>query len=167
VRRNKLKPDLRLIAKSIDKSQSEAIQVRATSGQVRSFELTWVTRLVQIHNFRIVPAFTGKQRQNLRDLISRLGSVEALSLLNYSIKKWVSIKMIYPFLPPRPVFDSFYFHRDKFLAFMIEEGERNKKSAEAVERIKLIERIPTPMANDKISLVEMFKKARDNGKGIT
>ena len=123
-----------------------------------------MTHLVQIHNFRIVPAFTAKQRQNLRDLISRLGSVEALSLLNYSTKKWVSIRMIYPFLPPRPVFDSFYFHRDKFLALMVDDGERNKKSAEAVEHIKSIEQVPR---RNKISLVEMFKKTRDNGKGIT
>lgn len=158
------KPDLKLIARSIDKSQSEAIQVRATSGQVRSFELIWVTRLVQIHNFKVVPALTGKQRQNLRDLISRLGSVEALALLNYSTKKWVSIRMIYPFLPPRPVFDTFYFHRDKFLALMVEEEERKKKSVEAVEHIKSIEQVSI---GNKVSLLDMFKKARGDGKSIT
>lgn len=151
------KPDLRLIVKSVDKSQGEAIQVRATSGQVRSFELIWVTRLVQIHNFKVVPALTGKQRQNLRDLISRLGPVEALALLNYSTKKWVSIRMVYPFLPPRPVFDTFYFHRDRFLALMIEEEERSKKSVEAVEHIKSIEQVSR---EDKPSLVEMFNRVR-------
>lgn len=151
------KPDLKLIAKSIDKSQGEAIQVRATSGQVRSFELIWVTRLVQIHNFKVVPALTGKQRQNLRDLISRLGPVEALALLNYSAKKWVSIRMVYPSLPPRPVFDTFYFHRDKFLALMVEEEERNKKSGEAIERIKMMEHTRD---KSRTSLVELFKQQK-------
>lgn len=157
------KPDLKLIVKSIDKSQGEAIQVRATSGQVRSFELIWVTCLVQDHNFRVVPALTGKQRQNLRDLISRLGPVEALALLNYSTKKWVLIRMIYPFLPPRPVFDSFYFHRDKFLALMVEEEERHKKSIGAVEHIKSIEQL---QGRGKSPLLEMFNRARGEKQNV-
>ena len=148
--------DLRQVTTEIDKSQTEAIQARATSGQVRAFELTWATLLTNKHKFRVVPALTAKQRQNLRDLISRLGPPEALALINFSVKNWQQVRLIHTFLPVKPVFDSLYFHRDKFLAFMTDEREKNKKSA--IEHLKAIEK--EPRIFDKISLVDMFKKER-------
>jgi len=157
--------NLKTIAGSIDKAQSSAIQSRATAGQVRSFELTWVSEVIAYHRYKVVPAFTAKQRGNLKDLVSRLGPEESLLLIKFSVKKWVSARMVYPFLPPRPVFDSFYFHRDKFLALMVEEKEKLKKSTEAIEHIK---EIKSDSSSSKASLVEMFKKARNNGgKGTT
>lgn len=155
--------DLKQIARSIDRSHQEAIYARATSGQVRSFELIWVTLLMRHHNYQVVPSLTGKQRQNLRDYICRFGPEKALALMVFSVKNWGRARTLYQFLPPRPVFDSFYFHRDKFLAFMIEETERDKKSASATEYLKTIERMPRGAG--KNSLVEMFKVARTKENG--
>lgn len=149
--------DLREIASLIDKSHEEAIIARATSGQVRSFELLWVTLVMRHHNYQVVPSLTGKQRQNLRDYISRFGPERALSLLNFSVKNWSKAKALYQFLPPRPVWDSFYFHRDKFLALLVEDTERTAKGMASVEQAKRAEK---EASHSKVSLVEMFKRAR-------
>lgn len=157
-------PDLKRIAASIDKSQSEAIQARATSGQVRSFELMWVTHLIQIHGFKIVPAFTVKQRQNLRDYISRFGPEGALELMVFSVRNWNKVRAFYQFLPPRPVFDSFYFHRDKFLALSVDEADRTRKGSEFLGLAKQAEKEVSKRKEG--SLVEMFKSERNKGKEI-
>lgn len=155
--------DLKKVADSIDESQTEAIKARATSGQVRSFELMWAMLLMRHHNFHVVPALTGKQRSNLRDYISRLTPEKALALMTFSIKNWNKAKATYPFLPPRPVWDSFYFHRDKLLALQVEESERESKSVASINRMKEIE---TTKKAAGLSLVDMFRRVRgDKQKG--
>lgn len=155
--------DIKQIADSIDKSQAEAIQTRATSGQMRSFELIWATLVMRHHNFQVVPALTGKQRQNLRDLISRLTPEKALSLMTFSVKNWGRAKTTYPFLPPRPVWDSFYFHRDKFLALQVDEAERESKSVASVGHLKEIETTKKVIG---LSLVDMVRRViGDKQKG--
>lgn len=131
--------DLNAIVDDVDQRHSAAIDRKAADGSIRALELQWVALLTEEQGFHVVPAFTAKQRANLKDLVLRLGAAETKELIEYSVKNWQRIYAQVSYLPPRPVFDTLYFHRDKFLAYMVEDKERTKKVTENTQKMKQYE----------------------------
>ena len=155
--------DIEGIKREIDTKQTLAIEKRVDEGQIRAFELYWAKLLMEYHNFHVVPTWTAKQRGNGKDIIRRFGAKEAKGLMLSSVRNWERIRVTYPFLPPKPVFDVFCFQRDKFLAVFVAETEAEAKRGIEVRKAKALqeEKRVTPAK----SLTEMFKDERRKGNG--
>lgn len=118
------------IIKRIDSTHARAIMKRAESGSVRAFELRWDSLLREIHDFRVVPTWTEKQRAQARDLIERMTAEEALRLVEFCVRQWADLLSRSPTLPPKPTFSAIYAWRDTFYAEMLAAESNVKKEAE-------------------------------------
>ena len=116
-----------------------------------------------------VPAFTDRERGNIKYLIEQLGSDEAAFLLREAIEHWGFLRS-HPSLsalPPTPTFGALFAYRETLRAYLHDRGKVVVKKTSAVEKIKQYEKEAVDKVPAKMSLTEMVKAARKeiaNGK---
>lgn len=123
------------IVKEIDTLQKRAVCIRAANGYLRELELLWGSLLREHHGFKIVPAFTARQRGNLKDMRDRYGD-HTKPLIEFAVRNWVNAVSRYTFLPPAPVFDALYYHREKFDALLISNRLNHSQGNAAAKKIE-------------------------------
>lgn len=125
---------------SIDKAQNIALGKKVIAGHVRAFELTWA-RLVNKDSVIVHKSFTDRERGNIKDLIDRFGSDDALLLMKWAVDSWQTLaKLPYLRLPPTPVFSDLYFQRERIWAtWKAEEQKREELKEQLAERERVEE----------------------------
>jgi len=130
----------------------------------QGLEELWQRLLKKYHGYPVVPAWTRKEKDKAKDIENNRYGDEARKLLIYAVRNWGKAKAAYNFLPSLPVWDSLYFHRDKFFALMIEARKAEAKQTEALrEREKWLNSADYN-GNDKL-LGELCKETiKQNGQ---
>jgi len=115
-----------------DKSKEKTGGENKEKAEGQGLEETWQRLLRKYHDYPVVPAWTQKEKDQAKDLENNRYGDEARKLLIFSIKNWGKAKAEYNFLPALPVWDSLYYHRDKFFALMLAARKAEAKAGEAL-----------------------------------
>lgn len=151
--------DIQALVLEIDTAQAAALKQRAAAGQIRALELRW--RMGVKEKYRLfTPAFTGRERAAMRDLLSRYPADEVNALLEGAIREWPSLR-IEPYLrlPHSPVFRDFYWQREAIRAFLHKRQRQVAKEQAAAQRMATVQEAQRGPAPQK-SLTELFTEAR-------
>ena len=151
--------DVQALVLQIDSQQTAALKSRAAAGQVRALELRWRTLVKERYNL-FTPAFTGRERAALRDLVEKYPAAEVVSLLEGATREWPSLRAEpYLRLPHSPVFRDFYWQRESIRSFLHKRDRQREKEQVAVRRMATAQDAQRGPALQK-SLSEMFREAR-------
>lgn len=104
----------RLIA-DIDSQHERTIRKKISGQSVRALELWWNRKVYDHHHIHL-PTWTGRDRQSARIFFRDFLTLPVKDILEWSITHWtvLSHTLYLRFLPPKPLWQVFFIHRDKF-----------------------------------------------------
>jgi len=139
--------------KAFSKNKEEE---EGSKNKEKELESLWRELLKTYQDFPEVPPWTEKEETQARDLHKRYSDYTT-PLIIYAVKDWGTAKSQLNMLPPLPVWNAFYYHRDTFFALMLASQKSVMKSTESVKKIEQWEKETT---NGGQSLSNLFKTAR-------